>query len=143
MLQTSHPSHEGKLRSFLERHSRPVVICSRSAATSADRLVMARSTFRCHRLLLFDGSSFPSSSSSSSSICRWERSSASSCSLMGLRTFMGPSEPLAGSWKRRVEPALRLALGEESVELEELCFIWFHTNSSSATSSLASLRSKG
>lgn len=135
---TRNPSQEGKLRSFLDRHSLPVMICSRRAATSADRFVMARSTFLCHRLLFLDGSATSSSSSSSSSsICRCDRSSASSCSLMGLRIFIGPSDPLAGGCMRRKE--LRRVLGDESDELGELLLIWFQTNSSSPTSSLASL----
>lgn len=46
----SHLIQEGKLFSFFDFHSRPVAICSRSAATSAVSLVMARSIFLVHRL---------------------------------------------------------------------------------------------
>lgn len=134
MDQTSQPSHDGKLRSFFDLHSRPVEICSRMAATSADSLVMARSILRCDRPLP-TLTSWPISRSSRS-VCRCDRSSASSCSLMGLSIFMGPSLPLIGCVKRRGGAA---ACGEESVALGLLCLIWFQTNSSSETSSLPSL----
>lgn len=136
--QANQLTQDGRLRSFFDFHSLPIVICSRSAATSADSFVMALSIFFCHRLpFLFDASSPSSSAASSSmSICRCERSSASSSSLMGLRTFIGPSLPFCGC---RVRRSLSLALGEEEDELGELCRIWFHTNSSSETNSLPSL----
>lgn len=139
MTQTIQPSHDGKLLSFLDRHSRPVVICSRRAATSAESFINACSILRCHRPELLP-MSWPISISSSS-ICLWDRSSASSCSLIGLRTFIGPSLPLIGCVNRREEDVAP-PCGDESVELGLLCLIWFHTNSSSETSSLPSLPSQ-
>lgn len=135
--QDSHSIHAGKLRCFLDLHSLPEVICSRNAATSADRFVIARSIVRCHRLLLL-AMACPASSSSSSSISMsfCDRLSASSSSLMGFKTLIGASPSCGGSSNRR---DVVLALGDASDAVGELCLIWFQTNSSSVTSSLASL----
>jgi hypothetical protein len=57
---------------------------------------------------------------------------------------MGPSVPGRGGWMRRPEEDWREGPdggrgGEELLEEGELCFIWSQTNSSSETSSRASL----
>lgn len=105
------------VRCLWDLHSRPVVICSLSAAISADSLTRARSTFLDHFPPFLTYSSPPSSSSSFSSCCWCSRNScsAASSSLIGLRTFMGPSVPLAGRWN------WRCALGEDS-DVEGLLF---------------------
>lgn len=163
--QNTQVSHAPHVCSFCVLHSRLVVICSRRAATSADNLTMARSTFRDHRSPFLTNSPSPSPSPGSSSRCsRLYCASTTSSSLMGLIMRIGPSVPAAGCWNFReaardddavtagaagttesevvLGMPTRLACGDESDPdgLLLLFLIWFHTNSSSETSSLASLR---